>query len=83
MAKYLIKYLDGESEEIEADALDLVRDLTYIAWGSSGWPIAFIPCVNVRSVVRIDPDAEGFRQQVQDEIAKAQRDLAEAIRRTR
>lgn len=53
MARYLISYLDGESETVTADNLEPSGN-QYIAWAGDGSAAAYIPAANVRSVVRQD-----------------------------
>ena len=50
MARYLINYLDGESETITAANLEPAGG-QYIAWVGDGSAAAYIPISNVRSVV--------------------------------
>ncbi|MGW2048553.1 hypothetical protein ACWCPF_25725 [Streptomyces sp. NPDC001858] len=51
MARYLITYLDGESESITAAKLEPSSG-QYVAWVGDGSAAAYIPISNVRSVVR-------------------------------
>lgn len=53
MARYLISYLDGESETVTAANLE-PSGSQYIAWTGDGSATAYIPAVNVRSIVRQD-----------------------------
>ncbi|MEC4016113.1 hypothetical protein [Streptomyces sp. H27-D2] len=53
MARYLISYLDGESETVTAANLE-PSGSQYIAWVGDGSAAAYIPAVNVRSIVRQD-----------------------------
>jgi len=56
MARYLVTYLDGDSETITAANLE-PSGSQYIAWVGDGSTAAYIPIANVRSVVLQD-DAE-------------------------
>jgi hypothetical protein len=58
MARYLISYLDGESETVTAADL-APSGSQYIAWVGDGCAAAFIPAANVRSIIRLnDEDAK-------------------------
>ncbi|MCX4543784.1 hypothetical protein [Streptomyces sp. NBC_01565] len=88
MASYLIKYLDGETETVQADTLEDFG-VQYVGY-AEGVAVAFIPTCNVRSVVRLgalskrgEGDFEQFRQQTQDEIAVAHDGVANALRVSR
>jgi len=50
MARYLINYLDGESETITAVNLEPIGG-QYVAWAGDGSAAAYIPTNNVRSVI--------------------------------
>jgi hypothetical protein len=52
MARYLISYLDGETETITAASLEPSGG-QYVAWVGDGSAAAYIPMGNVRSVVRL------------------------------
>ncbi|MCX5407499.1 hypothetical protein OHA37_27000 [Streptomyces sp. NBC_00335] len=56
MASYLIKYLDGEDEVVQAETLERFGD-QYIGF-TDGASVAFIPRGNVRSIVRQDASDE-------------------------
>ena len=56
MARYLISYLDGESEIVTAVNLEPSGG-QYIAWAGDGSAAAYIPAANVRSIVRQDDKA--------------------------
>jgi hypothetical protein len=55
MARYLISYLDGETETITASGIE-TGDVQYVAY-RDGKPAAFIPVANVRSVIRQNDEA--------------------------
>jgi len=55
MARYLISYLDGETETVTAANLEPSGG-QYVAWVGDGSAAAYIPIVNVRSVVRQDDE---------------------------
>jgi hypothetical protein len=50
MAQYLVTYLDGEAETITAANLE-PSGHQYIAWVGDGSAAAYIPAINVRSIV--------------------------------
>jgi hypothetical protein len=50
MARYLVTYLDGDTETVTAANLE-PSGSQYIAWVGDGSAAAYIPVVNVRSVV--------------------------------
>lgn len=55
MARYLISYLDGETETVTADLLEYVG-AHYVGYRANE-AIAYIPTDNVRSVIRQDDEA--------------------------
>ncbi|MHC3427197.1 hypothetical protein [Streptomyces sp. DT18] len=57
MAKYLIKYLDGDSEEIEGGYLE-PSGADYVVWKGDGSALAYIPRANVRSAVRLNDEGK-------------------------
>jgi len=59
MAQYLINYLDGETETVEADGVEYDIDARdYTLHGPDGrGVIALVPAGNVRSIVRQDDGA--------------------------
>lgn len=56
MARYLITYLDGDSETVTAARLE-PSGSQYVAWVGDGSAAAYIPINNVRSVIRQDDEA--------------------------
>jgi hypothetical protein len=56
MARYLISYLDGDTETITAANLEPSGN-QYVAWVGDGSAAAYIPIANVRSIVRQDDEA--------------------------
>ena len=56
MPRYLISYLDGETETVTAANLEPSGD-QYVAWVGDGSAAAYIPSANVRSVIRQDDEA--------------------------
>lgn len=52
MARYLISYLDGESETVTAARVE-PSGSQYIAWVGDGSAAAYIPAANVRSIMRL------------------------------
>lgn len=59
MARYTIKYLNGDEEIVEAKYIE-PSGSHYIGWVGDGSACAYIPIANVLSVVRIaeEPTAE-------------------------
>ncbi|MFH8804067.1 hypothetical protein ACH4F6_31515 [Streptomyces sp. NPDC017936] len=57
MARYLITYMDGETETINADNIEPSGG-QYIGWAGDGSAVAYIPAGNVRSIVRQDDGEE-------------------------
>lgn len=55
MARYLITYLDGETETVTAANLEPSGG-QYIAWVGDGSAAAYIPITNVRSVHRLNDE---------------------------
>lgn len=56
MAQYLVTYTDGDTETVTAERID-ASGSQYIGWVGDGSVAAYIPAVNVRSIVRQDNEA--------------------------
>jgi hypothetical protein len=57
MASYRISYTDGETETVEAHTLE-PSGSHYVGWAADGSASAYIPVVNVRSIVRQDDNEQ-------------------------
>ena len=66
MPNYLITYLDGDSETIDADTME-PSGSQYIAY-RNGCSVAYIPATNVRSITRQDTTQPTDAQAVLDRI---------------
>ncbi|MEU4154761.1 hypothetical protein [Streptomyces antimycoticus] len=56
MARYLVTYTDSGSETIEADNIE-PSGRQYVGWSGDGSAVAYIPAVNVLSIVRQKDEA--------------------------
>jgi hypothetical protein len=52
MAHYLISYLDGQDETIQADGVEFDSDARDYTFHTNGHAVALAPAANVRSIVR-------------------------------
>lgn len=55
MAQYLVTYLDGDTEYVEAEGVEYdssAQDYTFLKGPNGLHAVALVPVINVRSIIR-------------------------------